>query len=236
MKLTHRQETFILRLLDLCREYKGPIHYSTLAERVGVSPFTAYDMLRLLEDKGFVTSEYRIEVGKSTVGRSEIVFLPTQLTYNRFAELTKGVDLNNWENVKSHFMKRILAGDIRDLELAEALIARIPPDAPETLRYCFEVITLLFLRLGKNTGRKVLVERMPQMLEWGESLSKSGLIILGGFILGLLATDNPLFLESDQPILEYVQRYQSLVSEMEPRLANRLAINIHDMFTSVLAA
>ena len=101
MKLTHRQETFIRRLLDLCREYKGPIHYSTLAERIGVSPFTAYDMLRLLEEKGFVTSEYRIEAGKSTVGRSEIVFLPTQLTYNRFAELANGADLDNWENVKS---------------------------------------------------------------------------------------------------------------------------------------
>ena len=236
MKLTHRQETFIRRLLDLCREYKGPIHYSTLAERIGVSPFTAYDMLRLLEEKGFVTSEYRIEAGKSTVGRSEIVFLPTQLTYNRFAELANGADLDNWENVKSQIMKRILAGDIRDRDLADELIARIPPDAPETLRYCFEVITLLILRLGKNTGRKILVERMPQILEWKESFSKSGLIILGGFILGLLASDNSLILERDQPILEYVQRYQSLVSEMEPRLANRLANNIYDMFSSVLKA
>ena len=236
MKLTHRQETFIRRLLDLCREYKGPIHYSTLAERIGVSPFTAYDMLRLLEEKGFVTSEYRIEAGKSTVGRSEIVFLPTQLTYNRFAELANGADLDNWENVKSQIMKRILAGDIRDRDLADELIARIPPDAPETLRYCFEVITLLILRLGKNTGRKILVERMPQILEWKESFSKSGLIILGGFILGLLATDNSLILERDQPILEYIQRYQSLVSEMEPRLANRLANNIYDMFSLVLKA
>lgn len=236
MKLTHRQETFIIRLLDLCREFKGPIHYSTLAERVGVSPFTAYDMLRLLEAKGFVTSEYRIEVGKSTVGRSEIVFFPTQLTYDRFAELADGADLNDWENVKSQIMKRILADDLHDHELAAELIARIPPDAPEALRYCFEVITLLILRLGKNTGRKVLAERMSQILEWKKSFSKPGLIILGGFILGLLAIDNPLILERDQPILEYIQRYQSLVSEMEPRLANRLANNIYDMFSLVLKA
>jgi predicted ArsR family transcriptional regulator len=116
----------------LCREFKGPIHYSTLAERIGVSPFTAYDMLRLLEEKGFVTSEYRFVAGNSTVGRSEIVFLPTQLTYNRFAELANGADLDNWENVKSQIMKRILAGDICDRDLADELIARIPPDAPET--------------------------------------------------------------------------------------------------------
>ncbi len=236
MKLTHRQEIFIHRLLDLYRESKGPIHYSTLAERVGVSPFTAYDMLRLLEEKGFVTSEYRIEAGKCTVGRSEIVFLPTQLTYNRFAEMTDGANLNDWENVKSQIMKRILAGDIYDHQLADELIARIPPDAPETLRYCYEVITLLIMRLGKNTGRKVLLERMPQILEWKDSFTKSGLIILGGFIMGLLATDNSLVLERDLPILEYIQRYQSLVSKMEPRLANRLANNIYEMFSLVLKA
>ena len=234
MKLTHRQEIFIIRLLDLCREFKGPIHYSTLAERVGVSPFTAYDMLRLLEEKGFVTSEYRIEAGKSTVGRSEIVFLPTQLAYNRFAELANGADLRNWEEVKSQIMKRIFAGDIRDHDIAIDLITRVPPDAPDSLRYCFEVITLLVLRLGKNTGRKVLVERMPQILGWKESFSKSGLIILGGFILGLLAMDNSLLLDRDQPILEYVQRYQSLISKMEPRLVNCLANNIYDMFSLVL--
>ncbi len=236
MNLTHRQETFIIRLLDLCREFKGPIHYSTLAESVGVSPFTAYDMLRLLEEKGFVTSEYRNEAGKSTVGRSKIVFRPTQLTYDRFAELANGADLNDWDNIKSQIMKRILAGNIHDHELANELIARIPPDAPETLRYCFEVITLLIVRLGKNTGRKVLVERMTQILEWKESFSKSGLIILGGFILGLLATDNSLILEREQPIFEYVQRYQSLVTKMEPQLVNRLAKNIYDMFSLVLQA
>jgi DNA-binding PadR family transcriptional regulator len=234
MKLTHRQEIFFYRLLDLYRESKGPIHYSTLAERVGVSPFTAYDMLRLLEEKGFVTSEYRIEAGKSTVGRSEIVFLPTQLADNRFAELANGADLSNWEEVKSQIMERILAGDIRDHELADDLITRVPLDAPDSLRYCFEVMTLLVLRLGKNTGRKVLVERMPQILGWKESFSKSGLIILGGFILGLLAMDNSLLLDRDQPILEYVQKYQSLISKMEPRLANRLANNIYDMFSLVL--
>jgi len=73
MKLTHRQETFILRLLDLSHEMNGPIHYSALAKRVGVSPFTAYDMLRLLEEKGLVRSEYRIEPRKTSVGRSEVV-------------------------------------------------------------------------------------------------------------------------------------------------------------------
>jgi Mn-dependent DtxR family transcriptional regulator len=51
MKLTHRQETYVQSLLDLYRELNGPIHYSVLAKRIGVSPFTAYGLLRLLEKK-----------------------------------------------------------------------------------------------------------------------------------------------------------------------------------------
>ena len=64
LKLTRRQEDFINNLLDLYREMEGPIHYSVLAERLGVSPFTAYDMLRLLEEKGLVSSEYYLPSDK----------------------------------------------------------------------------------------------------------------------------------------------------------------------------
>ena len=63
MKLTKRQEQFIENLIDLSQEIDGPIHYSTLAERLGVSPFTAYDMLRVLEKKGAVVSEYQVAEG-----------------------------------------------------------------------------------------------------------------------------------------------------------------------------
>jgi len=234
MKLTHRQEIFILRLLDLYREMNGPIHYSTLAERVGVSPFTAYDMLRLLEEKGVVTSEYRIVPGKTSVGRSEIVFLPTQLAYNRFTELAHGADFSDWESVKSQILTRIRAGDLWDRKLAEELLARIPPDAPDTVRYCFEVITLLILRLGNSASRRVLIERIPQIIERKDLITKSGLLLLSGFVLGLLANEGSIGLEKDHSILEHVQRYQALVMDMEPRLCRRLADSIREMFSLVL--
>ena len=234
MGLTHRQEVFILSLLDLYHAMKNPIHYSVLAKRIGVSPFTAYDMLRVLEEKGFVTSTYRIESGKTTAGRSEVVFRPTQLAYHRFSELARGADSSDWTDVKSQIMARIHASDILDHELADEILARIPSDYPETVHYCVEVITLLILRLGKSTGRRILVERLPQVRKWREAFSKSSLIILGGFILGLLATDNSLALERDPSILNLVQQYQKLVTEMEPKLVRCLAERIDDMFSIVL--
>jgi hypothetical protein len=41
MKLTNRQETFIKNLLQLYQESEDAIHYTVLAERLGVSRFTA---------------------------------------------------------------------------------------------------------------------------------------------------------------------------------------------------
>lgn len=234
MKLTRRQEIFIHRFLDLYRELNGPIHYSLLAERIGVSPFTAYDMLRLLEEKGYVTSEYRTGSEKPSVGRSEIVFLPTELARRRIEELANGADLGDWDRAKSLILARIRAGEFQDRMLAEEIVARVPPDAPEALRYCFEVMTVLILRLGEGTGRHILAERLPLLLEKKGAVSRPGLLLLGGFVLGLLANENPLDLERDQPILEYVERYQAMVMEMEPRLYRRLGDGIKDMLALVI--
>ncbi len=234
MKLTRRQEIFIHRFLDLYRELNGPIHYSLLAERVGVSPFTAYDMLRLLEEKGYVTSEYRTGSEKPSVGRSEVVFLPTELARHRLAELANGADLGNWDSVKSHIMARIRAGEFQDRIMAEEMLARVPPEAPETLRFCFEIMTILVLRLGRKTGRQILTERLPQFLEMKGAISRSGLLLLGGFVLGLSANENVVDLDRDQSIIEQVERYQALVMEMEPRLCRRLSDGIKEMFALVL--
>ena len=77
MDLTRRQEEFVRSLLDLYGELQEPFHYSELADRLGVSRFTAYDMLRVLEEKGIVTSHYQLDEGRSGPGRSTVVYRPT---------------------------------------------------------------------------------------------------------------------------------------------------------------
>jgi hypothetical protein len=66
------------------------------------------------------------------------------------------------------------------------------------------------------------------------AISRSGLLILGGFVLGLLANENAVDLNRDHSIIEQVERYQGLVMEMEPRLCRRLGDGIKDMFALVL--
>jgi len=69
MKLTGRQKVFLSKFLDLYGEAEGPLHYTTVAERLGVSKITAYDMLRILEEKGLVASEYVLPVKGHGPGR-----------------------------------------------------------------------------------------------------------------------------------------------------------------------
>ncbi|HEY72882.1 MAG TPA: Lrp/AsnC family transcriptional regulator, partial [Thermoflexia bacterium] len=57
MKLSPRQRDFLVRLLDLYREAEGPVHYVDVARALDVNPVTAYEMLRLLENKGLARSE-----------------------------------------------------------------------------------------------------------------------------------------------------------------------------------
>jgi len=236
MKLTHRQETFVHSLLDLYRELNGPIHYSALAERIGVSPFTAYDMLRLLEEKGLVTSQYRLDSDKPVVGRSKIVFLPTERAHQLFIELTGDSDQGNWRNVRTQIMEKIQGGGLNDHVLAEEILARVPPDVPDALRYCIEVMTFVILRLGIGAGRQVLVEHLPQIIEWRGTVTRSGLMLLGGFTLGLLANESDSDVEWNKLFLGHIRRYQSLVMDMEPCLCRQLGDSMKDVFAPIFEA
>ena len=78
MTLTHRQRTFLHRLLDVYPDHRDePVHYSTVAQALGVSNTTAYEMMKLLEKKGYVSSEYRLPDRHRGPGRSQVLFRPT---------------------------------------------------------------------------------------------------------------------------------------------------------------
>jgi DNA-binding MarR family transcriptional regulator len=56
--LTPRQGTFLRALGELCRAEGQAVHYSSVAMRLGVSRFSAYDMLKVLEEKGYARYVY----------------------------------------------------------------------------------------------------------------------------------------------------------------------------------
>jgi len=231
MKLTRRQETFIYNLLDLYRELDGPIHYSVLAGRVGVSPFTAYDMLRLLEEKGLAASEYRVDSGKPVPGRSEVFFWPTEQARSLWVELAGKTSTGDWEMVKSRVLSRIRDAESQDCELAEQMLARVPPEGPPVLQYCVEIITILALRIKRGAGRQLLAEYVKKMLSEQEGASRVNLSLLSGFALGVLANESWDNAAWSSRMLEHVQRYQALILRMDSNLASRLIKNLAEVLS-----
>lgn len=233
MDLTRRQEEFLRTLLDLYHEQQEPLHYTALADRLGVSRFTAYDMLRLLEEKGFATSAYQLAEDKSGPGRSEVVYQPTERAHALIARLAGEVGSENWEEVKEHILARVrsaAAQPFLESNVAEEMLARVPSDESEIVRYCVEVMTVIVLRLRRRASRQLLLDYLSELLPAKEGACRANLTLLGGFALGILADEGQSDEKWAQELLMHVRRYQQLVLEMEPDVCQRLARHFEEAF------
>lgn len=232
MNLTRRQQEFIRNLLDLYRETQGPIHYTTLAERVGVSQITAYDMLRLLEKKGFVRSDYQLATDKSGPGRSAVVFWPSQQAHQRFAEIFHELGVYDWETFRERFLEQITCQGPRttsDQELVGAIFAYALPDGPPALQFCAEVVTVMTLRLQPQGARRLLSTALPRIVADLERPTPTDLNLFGGFVLGLLMAEQEEDDGLNHELIEHVRQYYLLVAGMDLEVRRRLAIKLIDI-------
>ncbi|MBC8249344.1 MAG: hypothetical protein H8E90_06670, partial [Anaerolineales bacterium] len=145
MKLTGRQKDFLSKFLDLYREVDRPLHYAVLADGVGVTKITAYDMLRLLEERGLVTSEYVLPE-EGGPGRSSIVFSPTEKAVTVMAQLAgESCDMAVWDEVKERILAALREGRGTDYQsLLEEILRRIP-ERKSPMLYAAEMITAVLL-------------------------------------------------------------------------------------------
>jgi hypothetical protein len=236
MKLTRRQEEFIENLIELGREVDGPIHYSLLAVRLGVSPFTAYDMLCLLEEKGVVTSEYKLAEGKSGPGRAERLFLPVESLTDRRKQFASKMELEEIDETELSLfvLDKLSQGDFPNREVAEGVLARIPPEGPEEIRYCVEVMTIVAIRLRERFGQHVLLTYLPQVLSADDPDPQANLTLLGGLAFGLLVQQETADHEWSQMLLEHAQHYQGLVIRMTPEECALLAEALISVFAPLM--
>ena len=146
MKLTGRQRVFLSTFLDLYREAQEPLHYSAVARRLGVSKMTAYDMLRLLDERGLVQSEYVLRGEGQGAGRSSIVFRPTPQANSLFVELAGEVEESGeWEATKTRILEVLEAGKGYQ-DLLEEILSRLP-QRQSSMLYATEMITAVILSL-----------------------------------------------------------------------------------------
>ena len=158
-RLTARQRAFLQKLVDLYRERQAPVHYSDVAERIGVSPFSAYDMLKVLEKKGMASSSYALAAEHSGPGRSMVVFAPTArvgavLDPVQQAPVAQPIEADDeWPGVRERVLNRLrTARDTSPREALSELLARLP-ESKAPLTYCTEMVGALLLNMQRVRAR-----------------------------------------------------------------------------------
>ncbi len=193
MKLTRRQQMFLGKFLDLYRLKDEPLHYTIVAEYLEVNPITAYDMLRLLEERDLIASDYIPPSRRAGAGRSTVVFVPTPAAQALFDELAgDDWDREEWEGVKARILQSLRAGKGTDYhDILEDLLIRIP-DSRSPMVYAAEMVTSVILYLyqlgvpalakkGESSPDSPLVESLRALGLPGEL----GLNALAGLAVGL---------------------------------------------------
>ena len=215
-RLTARQRAFLDKLLELYREHRGPVHYSDVAERLGVNRFSAYDMLKVLEKKGFASSSYTLRSstpaaagGHAGPGRSIIVFSPTPEAATVFGAPSEESALGeDWQRVRELVLSKLAqARDASPRAALSELLARRPhTDAP--LNYCTEMIGALLLNMQRAKARAGGLSpfRVLDRLRADES---TGLEALAGLSMGISLSDSE---ESSRTLtrrlLDHIHGYQ----------------------------
>ena len=230
MKLTRRQEDFISNMVELSQKFECPVHYSVLAEHLGVSPFTAYDMLRLLEDKGLVRSEYQLASDKTGPGRAERVFYPTEMALEQRRRLSEEAG----GEIKEFILQRMRKNDLSSQDIVKEMIARIPPEGQGPIRYCVEVMTIVALHLRGSEGRSAIQDYLPELFAGNGSTCKANLSLLGGFSFGILSTECSDDQEWVGKLFEHIGHYMDIVSKMGPEDCHQLGEHLEDVFRPLI--
>jgi hypothetical protein len=228
MRLTSRQQAFLDKLFDLYREFNGPVHYSVVAERLGVNKFSAYDMLKLLEKKGVAASSYVLGEKHAGPGRSMVVFYPTYQATRFLTQLRHEVlGSDEWQQAKELLLQRLRETQESDYAAAvREILARLP-DVKTPLMYCTEMIGVLLLNLAyvsKQAGELNLYRTVPGLAARNEV----GLGTLAGFSLGSLMsnqTGDPSFVGK---LTSHVAKFQTYLSELSEESVSRLTNFLKD--------
>lgn len=221
MTLTRRQQTVLSKFLDLYRQNEEPLHYTAVAEHLEVSPVTAYDMLRLLEERGLLASDYVPPSQREGGGRARVVFRPTAAAQRLLDELAgEEFHQEEWDLVKKRILQALHEGRGSDYQdLLDDLLVRIA-EQRSPLSYAAEMITAIILQayqLREEVADSTFFERLQDL---GLS-SELSLNAFGGLVVGLSFVERANR-RITNVLLAQTSRYQQMLNRLNVRNRRRL--------------
>ncbi|MFN8376461.1 MAG: hypothetical protein U0694_26765 [Anaerolineae bacterium] len=222
MKLTGRQRAFLSAFIDLYNETMEPLHYSQIAEKLGVSAITAYDMLRILEKRGLVQSSYTQHAAKR--GRTSIVFSPTPMAQQIFTALTS--EAADWEQVRELIFSKLATNEADEYQgLVEELLDRLPA-VNTPLLFMTEMVAAVIISLQLSHSdivAKLRAAGFPQ---------ETGLSALEGLAVALALAErfNRRFLKL---ILVQNRRSAAMLASLSRENNERLTVFVDELLGTI---
>jgi hypothetical protein len=187
-------------------------------------------MLCVLEEKGLVSSTYQVPADKTGPGRAERLFYPTHSAEDLIQMLPQQAGVESWEAFTELVLDNARKGEFLDPELAEEMLARIPPEGRGQVRYCLEVMTVVARRLRGSPSRAVLRTYLPEILPAAGTASRADLSLLGGISFSLLAQESHSDPEWRRNLLAQIRQYLEVVSRLNSKNCRHLGELLSPVF------
>jgi hypothetical protein len=185
MAPTKRQLQYVRAVVSLYEELGRPVHYTEVAEKLGVSKWTAHDLLTLLSREGLLEQEYQIRREEPSAGRSSVLFYPTRSAY---AELEIGrhparVE-ESGEDLRTLVLSRLDEASKKGVDSVLRETFEELPGLQSPLAFCANLVLILVLCIWiaahGNHGR-LDVDLLP-----ARTSEEALLILLAGLTLGIV--------------------------------------------------
>jgi DNA-binding MarR family transcriptional regulator len=221
-EITRRQKEFLSQFLDIYLKIDEPIHYSDLAERLDLSKISVYEMLRLLEKRGLIQSEFRLASENRGPGRASVLFQPTKAAVDLLSSLADGAIMDDsWEEAKENILSQISLGEGDEYEsLLNDLLVRIP-EHRSPLIYLTDMVTATILgvmTIRETAEKHGLLDRLRRIGLPGEI----GLSALSGIGSALTVAEDAN-LKFSTFLFEQSGKYHEILTEMNTENREQLS-------------
>lgn len=212
MRITRRRMDFLQKIKQLYEATNLPVHYARVAELLGVSKWSAYEMLKTLEKEGFLASQYEVNQGGKFPGRAMVLFAPTHLADAVLSGNTweEKAPLKEWRQVKQRLLS--LCAELKKnnpRELIEQLMAELP-GLERPLIFSAYMIALLIAQLQTLSAKSL---GLVKNVVLGAAKAETGLAMFAGAAMGSMlktATQFPMLSQ----IAGHLDRFQDNLAEL----------------------
>lgn len=211
--LTARQRQFLQAVAYLDPNHEG-VHYSEVAKLLAVSKWTAYDVLNVMANNGYLVVEREARGRETAAGRSRVLFKLSPAGREALAQKTWEWE-EVWEGAKNKLRHFIEESRYRGTwEILHQIMAEIG-NVHNPVIFCayLIVISLLAYRAVTqgNSGESVLLGNLVPLI----LAPKSALVVFASCLLAL-SLNHHMSGEIGTDWLGYLPVYEEEVKKLDP--------------------